>query len=104
MQTRLASRTLHFGLLLVPWGTIWESFFAFRALLEPTVATLRPLVGKWCNSKPTRNETLVHFGYHFGTKVDKSQQKPEKIAAGKASSKKIDFRPLPNWPNVAPVQ
>ena len=66
--------------------------------------TFRVLVRKRCNLEPNPEKKVVHFGHHFGTKVDKNQEKPEKIGAGKASRKKIDFQPLPNWPNVAPVQ
>ena len=58
--------------------------------------TFKVLVRKRCNSEPNPEKKVGHFGHHFGTKVDKSQQKPEKIGGGKARRKKNDFRPLPN--------
>ncbi len=90
--------------LLAPWGTIWESFWHPRPILNPTVATFRLLVKKMCNLEPIREKKLVHFGHMFYPKVNKSHKKPQEVGARTTNRTKIDFRPLPKWPNVASIQ
>ena len=96
MQTSWHPKPFILDILLTPWGTIWESFLPLGAQRTRTVHAN-------CNLEAICEKTLVHFGHHFDPKVDKSNEKLEKYAPGKQAETQIDFRTLPDWPNVAPT-
>ena len=54
--------------------------------------------------KPIQLKRALHLGHLFDPKVDRNQQRPKNVCAGKPSRIKFYFRPLPEWPNMGPTQ